>query len=97
MLSDVDGRFAFLALPAGSFTVTAGKAGFAKTTFGARSPGAAGTPIRLAGRALDNARHQEGVSSPQARGEGQRTGCWRRTAIEDDASPSLSPSPFYCV
>src|SRR5712691_3816112 len=52
VLSDVDGRFAFLALPAGSFTVTAGKAGFAKTTFGARAPGAAGTPIRVAAGAV---------------------------------------------
>jgi hypothetical protein len=44
VLSDLHGRFAFPALPAGSFTVTAGKAGFAKTTFGARSPGAAEHP-----------------------------------------------------
>ena len=52
VLSDADGRFAFLALPAGSFTLTASKAGYAKTTFGARAPGGEGTPIRVASGAV---------------------------------------------
>src|SRR2546427_5403950 len=52
VLSDADGRFAFLALPAGSFTLTASKAGFAKTTFGARAPGEEGTPIHVASGAV---------------------------------------------
>src|ERR1700730_15941738 len=48
VLSDADGRFAFPALPPGRFTLTASKAVFAKQAFGARAPGEAGTPIRLA-------------------------------------------------
>jgi hypothetical protein len=51
VLSDADGRFTFPALPAGSFTLVASKAGFAKTTFGARSPAEAGRVIRVAGGA----------------------------------------------
>jgi len=47
VLSDADGRFAFLALPAGTFTLAVSKAGFAKTTFGARAPGEAGMPIPI--------------------------------------------------
>jgi hypothetical protein len=52
VLSDADGRFAFPALPPGRFTLTASKAGFAKTTFGAPAPGEVGTPIRIAAGAV---------------------------------------------
>jgi protocatechuate 3,4-dioxygenase beta subunit len=48
VLSDADGRFVFPALPPGRYSLSASKAGFAKQAFGARAPGDAGTPIRLA-------------------------------------------------
>jgi uncharacterized protein (DUF2141 family) len=48
VITDDNGRFAFQALPAGRYTMTASKAGFVDLTFGARRPGRQGTPIQLA-------------------------------------------------
>ncbi|HET9372272.1 MAG TPA: carboxypeptidase-like regulatory domain-containing protein, partial [Vicinamibacterales bacterium] len=51
-----DGKFEFVSLPAGRFTLSASKAGYSSMTFGARQPGRAGTPIQLAeGQKLDKA------------------------------------------
>src|SRR5262245_34974915 len=44
-ITDDLGRFAFPGLPSGTFTVTASRAPFVKTMFGARRPGRPGTPI----------------------------------------------------
>ena len=55
LLTDRDGRFAFERLPAGDFILAASKAGYAKTTFGARNPDAAGRAIHLdAGAIVDD-------------------------------------------
>lgn len=57
LVTDDDGRFAFSNLPAGSFTLTVTKTPFAKTSYGAKRPGRAGTPIDLAnGQRVDGIR-----------------------------------------
>jgi protocatechuate 3,4-dioxygenase beta subunit len=49
-LTDEQGRFAFSALPAGRFTLSASKPGYLNVTYGQKTPGAGrpGTPIQLA-------------------------------------------------
>ncbi len=47
-LTDDDGRFAFLALPAGTFTLRGAKTGYVSATYGQKAPGRPGTPIVLA-------------------------------------------------
>ena len=42
-----DGRFAFSALPAGQFTVTATRPGYVPSSYGAKRPGRPGTPVAL--------------------------------------------------
>lgn len=50
-----DGRFQFSSLPAGRYTVTASKAGYVTTRFGARQPLEPAVPLTLsAGEVLDN-------------------------------------------
>jgi protocatechuate 3,4-dioxygenase beta subunit len=46
--TDDQGRFSFVSLPAGRFTMTASKPGFVSIAYGAKKPGRAGTPIQLA-------------------------------------------------
>jgi hypothetical protein len=45
--TDGDGRFEFLELPAGRFSVTATKAGYVTLQYGQRRPNEAGTPVSL--------------------------------------------------
>lgn len=47
-VTDDQGAYEFLALPAGRFTMTASKPGYVNNSYGARSPGRPGTPIQLA-------------------------------------------------
>jgi len=47
-LSDDNGKFAFLALPPGTYTLRAAKTGYVSATFGQKAPGRPGTPIVLA-------------------------------------------------
>jgi uncharacterized protein (DUF2141 family) len=47
-MTDDQGRFAFTALPAGRFTMTASKTGYIDTAYGAKQAGRPGTPIQLA-------------------------------------------------
>jgi hypothetical protein len=47
VFTDNDGRFAFTGLPAGHYTVSARKAGYAPTTFGQRRPESLPLPIEL--------------------------------------------------
>jgi hypothetical protein len=55
-LTDDQGQFSFLALPAGRFTMTASKAGFVDNTYGAKRAGRPGTQIQLAeGQKLERA------------------------------------------
>src|SRR5437870_3818274 len=55
LLTDADGRFAFAALPSGDFTVAAGKPGYAKSVFGARTADSAGTVLHVeAGAIVDD-------------------------------------------
>lgn len=62
-LTDDNGNFAFLALPAGTFTLRATKNGYVSGTFGQKQPGRPGTAIVLsAGQQL------KGVSVEIARG-----------------------------
>ena len=53
VLSDGEGGFVFVALPARAFTITASKTGFAKTTFGAPGSNDAGTPVCPRPRRVD--------------------------------------------
>ena len=46
--TDAEGRFEIKDLPAGRYTITASKGGFAPAQFGQRRPGDPGTPIELA-------------------------------------------------
>jgi Carboxypeptidase regulatory-like domain len=46
-LTDSEGRYELAALPAGRYTLTAGKTGFITLSFGQRRPLQAGTPIQL--------------------------------------------------
>lgn len=56
VVTDDQGRFAFQALPAGRFTMTASKPGFVDGTYGAKRPGRPGTPIQLNdGQTLEHA------------------------------------------
>jgi hypothetical protein len=56
-VSDEQGRFAFRALPAGRFTLTATRPGFVAATYGARRPGRPGAPLSLAaGQSLADVR-----------------------------------------
>jgi uncharacterized protein (DUF2141 family) len=48
VISDDQGRFAFRALPAGSFTIVAARPPYVRTAFGAKRAGRPGTPITLA-------------------------------------------------
>ncbi len=43
-----EGQFGFVALPAGRYTMTASKAGYVNIAYGAKRPGRPGTPIQLA-------------------------------------------------
>jgi len=45
--TDDQGRFSFIALPAGRYTLSASKPGHVSVTYGQRAPGRAGTPIQL--------------------------------------------------
>src|SRR6187431_2462704 len=47
-LSDDSGNFAFLALPAGTYTLRATKLGYVSATYGQKQPGRPGTAIVLA-------------------------------------------------
>jgi protocatechuate 3,4-dioxygenase beta subunit len=54
VLTDDAGRFTFLALPAGRFSLNVSKAGYLSMAFGASQPGRPGTPIELAdGQQID--------------------------------------------
>lgn len=54
-LTNEEGRFVFVGLPAGRFTLTVSKPGFASMAYGAKKPGRQGTPIQLAdGQVLAN-------------------------------------------
>lgn len=55
-ITDDEGTFTFVAVPAGRFTLTASKPGFVNMSYGAKQPGRPGTPLQLAdGQAIDNA------------------------------------------
>lgn len=48
VVTDDEGRFSFVGLPAGSYTMQASRPAFLKNAFGATRPGRPGTPIALA-------------------------------------------------
>jgi len=53
-ITNDQGAFTFSALPAGRFTLSATKAGYLESRFGAKKPGRPGTPIQLAaGQKMD--------------------------------------------
>jgi len=55
-ISDDQGRFSFVSLPAGRFNLSASKAGYVDIAYGAKRPGRPGTPIQLAdGQRLEKA------------------------------------------
>ena len=55
-VTDQEGRFSFVSLPAGRYTLTVTKPGYATISYGAKKPGRQGTPIQLAdGQTLTNA------------------------------------------
>jgi len=62
-ITDEQGRFAFRQLPAGSFTITARRAPFVTTAYGARRPGRPGTPV-----VIDAGQHVDGLTIPLTRG-----------------------------
>jgi uncharacterized protein (DUF2141 family) len=47
-VTDDEGRFGFVALPAGRFTLSASKAGYVSIAYGAKQAGRPGTPIQVA-------------------------------------------------
>src|SRR5262245_51113326 len=56
VVTNDDGQFGFVALPAGRYTMTASKAGYVNISYGAKRPGRPGTPIQLAdGQKLEKA------------------------------------------
>jgi uncharacterized protein (DUF2141 family) len=56
VVTNDDGQFGFVALPAGRYTMTASKAGYVNITYGAKRSGRPGTPIQLAdGQKLEKA------------------------------------------
>jgi hypothetical protein len=56
VVTNDEGQFGFVALPAGRYTMTASKAGYVNITYGAKRPGRPGTPIQLAdGQKLEKA------------------------------------------
>jgi hypothetical protein len=56
VVTNDEGQFGFVALPAGRYTMTASKAGFVNITYGAKRPGRPGTPIQLVdGQKLEKA------------------------------------------
>jgi len=55
-VTDDQGAFEFLALPAGRYNMTASKPGYVNNAYGARSPGRPGTPIQLSdGQGIEKA------------------------------------------
>jgi hypothetical protein len=55
-MTNEEGRFSFIALPAGRFTLNVVKPGYSSMAYGAKKPGRQGTPIQLAdGQSLSNA------------------------------------------
>ncbi len=46
-VTDEEGRFSFVALPAGRFTLTSSKNGYVSTSYGAKQAGRPGTPIQI--------------------------------------------------
>jgi protocatechuate 3,4-dioxygenase beta subunit len=63
VMTDDEGRFAFNAVPAGRFTLSAEKAAYLTATYGASRPGRPGTPITLA-----DAERMDGITLVMARG-----------------------------
>lgn len=56
VVTNDEGQFGFVALPAGRYTMTASKAGYVNITYGAKRPGRPGTPIQLVdGQKLEKA------------------------------------------
>ena len=77
-VTDNRGRFVFLAVPSGRFSVTAQKPGYVRGQYGARTPGGPGAPVVLAaGQRLDT------LTVAVARG-GVITG----TIFDPDGSPT---------
>lgn len=79
MITDDRGGFVFENLPSGTFTVTARRSPYVKTTFGAKRPGRPGTPIVLAA-----GERVTGITVPMARGAAI-------TGVVRQASGELAP------
>src|SRR5262245_10574957 len=62
--TDDSGRFVIARLPAGRYSISASKAGFVRTTYGAKRPGGSGVPVILAdgGRANITVRLARGAA-----------------------------------